>query len=179
VGSARQRLPHRAPRARSTPTPTGNATSATILDTTGLALPAMWSTDGHRPDPLQAPAHHRHTRLRHLMNVQQRHSDRRRRQRGRSRVTNSVPRCVVAACHIGRRTVRSMDGERAAAARAPTAPRPTTPHPWGSRFQLHSRPPRQWLPSSLVIETASASTSSQHSALCAEALPINARATYR
>jgi hypothetical protein len=55
--------------------------------------------------------------------------------------------------------VRSTYGVRAAAARASTAPRSTTPHARRSPFQLHSRPPRQRLPSSLVIESVSASAS--------------------
>ena len=41
-------------------------------------------------------------------------------------------------------------------ARAPSAARPAPAHARESRFQLHSRPPRQRLPSSLVIEGASA-----------------------
>jgi hypothetical protein len=44
----------------------------------------------------------------------------------------------------------------------------------GIRFQLHSRPPRQRLPSSLVIESASASASKLTSPSRAEALPMNA-----
>ena len=47
----------------------------------------------------------------------------------------------------------------AAVARAPPASRSTSFHARGSRFQLHSRPPRQRLPSSLVIEGVSASAS--------------------
>ena len=47
----------------------------------------------------------------------------------------------------------------AAVARAPPASRSTPVHARGSRFQLHSRPPRQRLPSSLVIEGVSASAS--------------------
>ena len=49
---------------------------------------------------------------------------------------------------------------------SPTAPDPNS--------RLHSRPPRQRLPSSLVIESASASTSSRVWTACAEALPMNA-----
>ena len=69
VWLSRQRLSHRASRARSAPPPTGSATRGDLLDTAGLALSAMWSADGHRPDPLRAPADHRHPRLRHLMSV--------------------------------------------------------------------------------------------------------------
>ena len=43
--------------------------------------------------------------------------------------------------------------------RAPPAARSPPVHARGSRFQLHSRPPRQRLPSSLVIEGVSASAS--------------------
>jgi hypothetical protein len=46
--------------------------------------------------------------------------------------------------------------------------------PLAVRLTGASRPPRQRLPSSLVIESASASTSSHTSATCAEALPMNA-----
>ena len=74
----------------------------------------------------------------------------------------------------GAAPVRSMDGQRAAAARAPTVPPSTTLHARRSPFQLHSRPPRQRLPSSLVIESASASTAIPLPAFRAEALPINA-----
>jgi len=74
----------------------------------------------------------------------------------------------------GAAPVRSTDRERGAAARAPTSPPSTTLHARRSHFQLHSRPPRQRLPSSLVIESASAWTSSPRPTLCAEALPINA-----
>ena len=42
----------------------------TSSTTAGLALSAMRSADGHRPDPLGAPAGHRHPRLRHLMSAQ-------------------------------------------------------------------------------------------------------------
>ncbi len=53
----------------------------------------------------------------------------------------------------------------AAVARAPPASRSPPVHARGSRFQLHSRPPRQRLPSSLVIEGVSASASGCSSSL--------------
>jgi len=56
-------------------------------------------------------------------------------------------------------------GTRAAAARASTARRSTPGYARRSHFELHSRPPRQRLPSSLVIESASASTSSCETSL--------------
>jgi hypothetical protein len=43
-----------------------------------------------------------------------------------------------------------------------------------SRLRLHTRPPRQRLPSSLLIESTSARASVRHSAFSAEALPIKA-----
>jgi hypothetical protein len=43
-----------------------------------------------------------------------------------------------------------------------------------SRLKLHTRPPRQWLPSSLLIESTSAPASVRQSAFSAEALPIKA-----
>ena len=58
--------------------------------------------------------------------------------------------------------VRPACRVRPVAARAPTSPQWTMSHARGSPFQLHSRPPRQRLPSSLVIESASASTSCPH-----------------
>jgi len=67
---------------------------------------------------------------------------------------------------------RWTDGVRAA--HAPTAPRPTSPHARRSQFQLHSRPPRQRLPSSLVIESASALPSACTRSFRAAALPMNA-----
>jgi hypothetical protein len=69
---------------------------------------------------------------------------------------------------------RSTDGVPAAAAHAPTAPRPTSPHARRSQFQLHSRPPRQRLPSSLVIESAAALPSACTRSFRAAALPMNA-----
>ena len=50
----------------------------------------------------------------------------------------------------------------AGALHAATAPRAPTADARGSHFQLHSRPPRQRLPSSLVIESASASAPWSH-----------------
>jgi hypothetical protein len=47
-------------------------------------------------------------------------------------------------------------------------------HDTRSRFQLHSRPPRQRLPSSLVIESASAPPARLGPSMYAEALPMNA-----
>ena len=52
---------------------------------------------------------------------------------------------------------RATRGATASIARAPPAPPWTASHARRSRFQLHSRPPRQRLPSSLVIEGVSAS----------------------
>jgi hypothetical protein len=51
---------------------------------------------------------------------------------------------------------RATSRVRAAAARASTTPPSATIHARRSLFQLHSRPPRQRLPSSLVIEGVSA-----------------------
>jgi hypothetical protein len=62
----------------------------------------------------------------------------------------------------------------AAATHVAPAHRCACAHGRRSRFQLHSRPPRQRLPSSLVIESASALPSRPASASCAEALPMNA-----
>jgi hypothetical protein len=81
------------------------------LDLLG-ATEGLRSTDVHRPDHLRAPADHRHTRLRHLMSPQRHRPDRRLRQRGRSRIRRGVPRCVVPARHIRRRT-RTLDGQSA------------------------------------------------------------------
>ena len=111
-GLSRQHVSHRASRARSAPPPTTRATLDDVFDTARMALSALRSADGPRPDHLQAQADRRHTRLRHLMSLQQRHRDRRLRQRGRSRVSRSVPRCMVAARHI-RRCSRTRDGRRA------------------------------------------------------------------
>jgi hypothetical protein len=69
---------------------------------------------------------------------------------------------------------RTIDQMRTAVAHAPPASRSTPLHVRGSRFQLHSRPPRQRLPSGLVIESASASASRCVSSSRAEALPMNA-----
>ena len=112
VWLSRQHVSHRASRARSAPPPTTRATLDDVFDTARMALSALRSADGPRPDHLQAPADRRHTRLRHLMSLQPRHRDRRLRQRGRSRVSRSVPRCMVAARHI-RRCSRTRDGRRA------------------------------------------------------------------
>ena len=61
--------------------------------------------------------------------------------------------------------LRDRPYRSAAAAHAAPARRCTDAHGQGSRFQLHSRPPRQRLPSSLVTESASASASSYQSTL--------------
>ena len=105
---SREHVPHRASRARSTPPPTRSAATADVLDNARLALPAMWSADGHRADPLSGPAGHGHLRPRHLMSAQRQRPDRRLRQRDRSRVRQGMPRLVIPSHCIGHR-LRTLD----------------------------------------------------------------------
>ncbi len=104
-----RRLPHRTARARSAPAPTASALSAHTLDTTGLALPAMWSTDDHRPDPLRARADHHHARLRYLMSTHRCRPARRLRQRDRPRLRSRLSRTVLRTGRGARRTTTLDD----------------------------------------------------------------------
>ena len=143
-------------------------------DTVGLALSAMRRADGHRPDSLRrsswSPSHSAWTAHERPATSSRPASSATWWPTSRVRVSRSVG----PACRIGH-WVRPPDlSRRTAAAHAPPAPRSTTPHARGSRFQLHSQPPRQRFPSSLVIESASASISRLISPSRPEALPINA-----
>ena len=82
------------------------------------------------------------------------------------------PPCEPAAS--GAEPARSTCGAGAAVDRAPTVARSATSHARRPRFQLHSRPPRQRLPSSLVIESDSALASAPVRPSRAESLPMNA-----
>ena len=132
-----------------------------------VGLSALRSGDDRRPDPLGAPPGDGHTRLRYLMSTG-----------SSSRPASSStwsPTSPAAVCLDPRRQPVTSPRRcphapparaRAAAARAPTAT--SIDHlatPGDPDFQLHSRPPRQRLPSSLVIESASASASSYASSL--------------
>src|SRR5688572_12112565 len=92
VWLSRQHVTYRAPRARPAPTATAIATLADVLNAAGLALSALWSADGHRADPLGAPAGRRHTRLRHLMSPSRPRNDGHLHQRGQTRVRTRVSR---------------------------------------------------------------------------------------
>jgi hypothetical protein len=96
----------------------------------GVSL--MRRADDRRPDPLGTPLGHPHTGLRHVMSATRLRRDRR---------TSSAWSLTCQGSCIRRRVERRKRRGREI------------------RFQLHSRPPRQRLPSSLVIESASASAS--------------------
>ena len=174
VWISRQPVSHRAPRGRPARHLTVIATRGAVLDTARLALSAMRSADGHRPDPLGAPAGHCHTRLRHLM-TRRRRPDRHLRRRGGPRVRCGVPRSRVRPRPLARRsrTARPAEG---------------VPPPLPRRRPLGHRLPTLGDPASSSIAGRRASgflqvslskvPRPQHraaiSALCAEALPINA-----
>jgi hypothetical protein len=77
----------------------------------------------------------------------------------RKQQTPSASTCKETTALVSRNAMENYDSRvdnPAGAARAPTARSSATAHARRSLFQLHSRPPRQRLPSSLVIEGVSA-----------------------
>jgi hypothetical protein len=107
VWLSRPHVSHCTSRGRSAPPPTARTITADLLGTDGLALSAMRSDDGHRPDPIGAPARHHDTSLRHLMSAERHRADRRLRQRDGPRGRCGVPRSVVP--RLVSRRARTLD----------------------------------------------------------------------
>ena len=155
-----------------TPSAAAASTDATATSTTETATRATWACPRCGAAMIVGPilsALHlatRHARLRHLMSARRPRHDRRPRRRGRPRVGDRVSVVVSRGADRARRCrarPTSPTGRRRSRAAGPAiGPRV---HARGSRFQLHSRPPRQRLPSSLVIEGVSASASGCSSSL--------------